>query len=561
MGNQDKRHFRRYRKGLDYSVKLNDAYYRATLTDYSVEGLGLLIGQPPKIAEGDVVDLAIEELAIRGAGKVVWSYSGPSGLRVGLKNMGPIGGRVRDYRFADILLGMQSAKRTGILTVENAGAVKKIYIRGGEMVFSSSNDKRDSLTELLVREGKLTEARRDAVVAEMQKTGRKEGALLIGMGCCSPADLVPLVKRQIEEVILGLFNLGDGSFSVEETVLSDREIVSLKLSTIDLIYSGAKRVGDVRQIAELVPSIDDVPVPLPDEGALARGVRLDDAGNTVLACVDGVTSVAGIIDRTGLDRFEVLRTLFALITIRLVEMQEIIFAAAEEIAAPEDEAAVPGVDPEEVRTIEEMHGKYVDLGYYGVLGVKPVASLQEIKSAYYRAAKKYHPDIHFSRADDLLKNKLSDIFSYVYEAYATLADPEKRREYDKSVSFRPARVASGGEKAKMKFEEGRAAFKKEQYGEAELLFGQATYFDSSVAVYHFYYGLSLFRQAKVKAAEKAIARAVKLDPFNADYLAELGFVFTTLGFPARAKGLFEKALKISPRHERARAGAAGPKAR
>ena len=560
MGTQDKRHFRRYAKGLGFSVKLNDAYYRATLTDYSVEGLGLLIEQPPKIAQGDVVDISIEELAISGTEKVVWSSSGPSGLRLGLRNMGPMGGRVKDYRFADILLGMQSAGKTGILTVEHAGIVKKVYIRGGEMVFSSSNDKSDSLAEMLLREGKLTAGQRDAVAAEMEKTGRKEGAILIGMGCCSPADLVPMVKRQIEEVILSLFNLGDGRFSIEETALPEREIVSLKLSTMDLIYSGAKRIGDVRQIAEVLPSLEEIPFLLRDQESSSM-VTLDESGMRVIACIDGWTTVEGIIDRTGLERFDVLRTLFAMITLRMVEMIATAPSGEEGSEAAVEEAVLPGIDPEVARTIEEMHSKYVDLGYYGILAVNPQASLAEIKRAYYRAAKLYHPDIHFSLADDSLKTKLSDIFSYVYEAYATLADAQKRREYDKAVNFRPARVASAGEKAKAKFDEGRAAFKKERYGESELLFGQATYFDSSVAAYHFYYGLSLFRQAKVKAAEKAIERAVKLDPINADYLAELGLVFSTLGFPARAKGLFEKALKISPRHEKARAGAAGLKPR
>jgi tetratricopeptide (TPR) repeat protein len=381
------------------------------------------------------------------------------------------------------------------------------------------------------------------------------------MGFCKPGDLVQLVRRQIEEIILGLFSLEDGSFSVQEAELPAGEIVELRLSARDLVYSGARRTADIRQIAELLPSLDDVPVFRPEATAPMWIVKLDDAGKRVLSCIDDHASVAGIITHSGMDKFEVLRTLFALINVRMVEMKTVDNFSGER---KEESGSCPPetvIDPEVRHAIEEMHEKYMDLGYYGVLGVKPHASPTELKSAYYRAAKTFHPDIHFSRADDSLKGKLSDIFSFVYKAYATLADPEKRREYDKSVTFKPAKVASAGENARMKFDEGRVAFRKERYGEAELLFGQATYFDSSVAEYHFYYGLCLFRQAKVKAAEKAIARALKLDPFNADYLAELGFVFSTLGFPARAKGLFEKALKVSPRHERAHAGAASLEAR
>jgi hypothetical protein len=559
MVTKEKRHFRRYRRGWVVPVRLNDIQYHAKLTDYSLDGLGLIIGQPPNIVEGDIIDVAIDELSIRAAKKVVWRNGGPSGLRIGLRNVGHMGGRMKDYRFADVLLGMQSCKKTGILTVEHGGFVRRVYFRDGDMVFSSSSDERDSLSGILVREGRLSEGQRRELVKERERTGRKEGALLVGMGFCEPGDLVPLVRRQIQEIILGLFSIGDGSFSVKETELPAHEIVALRLSAVDLIYSGTRRIGDIRRIAELLPSLDDIPVLSPDTAALRGRVKLDGAGKRVLACIDGNTSVAGIIARSGMDKLEVLRTLCAIINIRMAEMKAVDGSAQEKGGAVGGRFAEPAIDPQVRGTIEEMHRKYADLGYYGVLGVKPHASLAEMKSAYYRAAKIFHPDIHFSLADDSLKSKLSDIFSYIYEAYATLADPERRREYDKSVSFKPARPVSGGEKAKIKFEDGRAAFRRGGYADAELLFGQATYYDSSAAEYHYHYGLSLFRQGKIKAAEKAIARALKIDPSNATYLAELGFVFAELGFPARAKGLFEKALRISPDNERAAAGAAGIK--
>ncbi len=468
-------------------------------------------------------------------------------------------GLVKDYRLSDILLGMRSCRKTGILTVEYGGLVKKVFIRDGDMVFSSSSDRRDSLAEILLREGRISDEQHKALFREMERTGRKEGALLVGMGCCEPKDLVRLVRRQIEEIILGLFSLGKGRLSIEETELPANEILTLKLSALDLIYSGTKRVRDVRRIADVLPSLEVIPSLSLDMASLSGQVKLDEAGRRVLACIDGKTSIAGIVSLTGMDRLEVLRTVFAMLNIRMVEVKAPPQTGGEKGDDADTGARRPSLDPEVVHAIEEMHRKYMDLGYYGALGVAPDAALPEIKSAYYRAAKKYHPDIHFNLADDPLKEKLSDIFSYIFEAYATLGNSEKRREYDKSVSLRPTRPASAEEKAKIKCEEGRAALRNHRYAEAEMLFGQATYFDSSVADHHYYYGLALFRQNKAKAAEKALARALKLEPFNATYLAELGFVFAELGFPARAQGLFEKALKISPDHERAAAGVAGMK--
>ncbi len=198
MGTNDRRHFRRYRKGPDHSVKLNNTRCRAKLTDYSLDGFGLILEADPGIAEGDVIDVAIGEPAIRTVGKVIWRTRAPLGVRIGLKNIGQLGGLLRDYSFADIVLGMQSCRRTGILTVECGGFVKKVFFREGDMVFASSSGRKDSLAGILLREGRISSEQCDSLFRELEKTGGKEGALLVGMGFCEPKDLVGLVRRQIE---------------------------------------------------------------------------------------------------------------------------------------------------------------------------------------------------------------------------------------------------------------------------------------------------------------------------------------------------------------------------
>ncbi|AJJ64367.1 curved DNA-binding protein [Yersinia aldovae] len=61
--------------------------------------------------------------------------------------------------------------------------------------------------------------------------------------------------------------------------------------------------------------------------------------------------------------------------------------------------------------------------YYAVMDVEPTASLKEIKTAYRRLARKYHPDVS-SEVD--AENK----FKEVAEAYEVLKDTERRAEYD-----------------------------------------------------------------------------------------------------------------------------------
>jgi curved DNA-binding protein len=62
--------------------------------------------------------------------------------------------------------------------------------------------------------------------------------------------------------------------------------------------------------------------------------------------------------------------------------------------------------------------------YYKILGVSKKASAKEIKAAYRKLARKYHPDVNRGDA------KAEARFKEVNEAHEVLGDPEKRQRYD-----------------------------------------------------------------------------------------------------------------------------------
>ncbi len=66
--------------------------------------------------------------------------------------------------------------------------------------------------------------------------------------------------------------------------------------------------------------------------------------------------------------------------------------------------------------------------YYRILGLESSATSDEIRMAYKRLVRKYHPDLH---PDDI---KVQRVFGEIKEAYEVLGDLDKRLNYNLLLS-------------------------------------------------------------------------------------------------------------------------------
>jgi curved DNA-binding protein CbpA len=547
------RKFKRYKAKTIFQLALDTQTFNCKLLDYS-DGIKAVIYDSPLITPGTSLDIKIPHPSIDLKGEVVWSQRFSSEILVGVKRKDTIKGTFKDFKLSDILIGLKNSSSTGTLEVRSGSIIKKIHLRYGEMVFASSNEEEDRLAELIFRAGKISYEQYCNTIRIYNEGRKKQGTILVELGYLTSRELISALKNQIEEIIVSLFTIENGEFEFDERLSSEYDPLILNLNTPYLIYRGIKKINKLAAIKRFSPDINMHLYRSPKKSEVFKTLSLDDIDKRVLSFVSDKISVKNLLSLSPFNDFQTLKSLYALSGIDLIGIHE-----EDSELSPEDIVSefTSEKKKEFLSQVEETYKKCESREYYQILNISPTASSLEIKNAYYKMATKFHPDKHSSYASDDVKLKLTKIFTFLTEAYTVLTNPNQRKEYDRSISSRVKTVQKHSDSfshARTLFNDGLLEMWNNNFSQSAKLFHRALQIDSSQGKYFYYYSYALRKQDKVKEALEAINNALTLEPDNADYLAELGYVCIDLGLDKRAQMNFEKALKISPSNKKAQAG-------
>jgi len=151
----------------------------------------------------------------------------------------------------------------------------------------------------------------------------------------------------------------------------------------------------------------------------------------VLSNIDGRRSRTELADLTGIGEGDVDRILDKLAALGAVHLDEAAAKAngAHAPAAPPADETLD-LDPALRARIDEIHAALDTLDHYALLGVARDADRKAVKSAYYALAATFHTDRHFGKKLGSFKAKMEQIFGKATTAHDTLANKDRRAQYD-----------------------------------------------------------------------------------------------------------------------------------
>lgn len=164
------------------------------------------------------------------------------------------------------------------------------------------------------------------------------------------------------------------------------------------------------------------------------------------------------------------------------------------------------MDIDFIMQIEQRAASLDQLDYFEVLGLPRAAGADEVKAAYYRESRAYHPDRYAAVPSPQLRDVIGRIYRRINEAYTVLRDDAKRQRYLADVS--------GPERAqKLRFTElDEAAVKDEKKKKLEEQYGQTPNGRKYYAA-----ALKEFEAKRWDAAERALKSALMYEPANAKF--------------------------------------------
>jgi len=220
-------------------------------------------------------------------------------------------GRLGPLTLPSLLHDVCEERNTGVLSVKDGEIEKSIFIEKGHIVFARSNDREDRLVSLLIKRGMISLKGAEEAARISLETGKRLGGVLVERHAIRPQDLTWGVREQVKEIVISLFRWTRGTYDMTFGPLPSNEVITLKMSTEDLILEGIKGIDEWVRIQLAVGGLETRYQVSPRLDELGRLMTLTLDEWTLLSRCEAPVSLAQLCDTSPMKNFDVCRLVWA----------------------------------------------------------------------------------------------------------------------------------------------------------------------------------------------------------------------------------------------------------
>jgi len=478
-----------------------------------------------------------------------------------------------------LLLSLYRRRASGRLDLAREGLSKRVWLKDGVPVLAESNLPSESLGIQLLDAGRITRDDYAKLVETVRERRCKEGAALLAMGLMGPQDLFTALKDQVRRRLLDSMGWPRGDWSFDAADTPGADTVAFRCDPVALTHEGvAIHWPPSRLRAALAGPLGRYPEPSPRLAALAGRLHRDPDVDRLLAGLDGQQTLGQALGDcagpTALAAAWVLDALdaaawrdapagsagggaqatdhgpeFEIVVGRGAQAAP---AAAPTAAGDAPAAARRGPSPEAQalrRDITALHASLGERDHYAMLGVEHDAPLAAVKRAYFAAAKRFHPDAIGVLGLGDVRAQAQAVFARIVQAYETLSDPVRRRDYDQGLDGEGAEEIARVMQAEALYRKAEIMLRAGNFNGAHDFLRPAVQLYPEEGAYQSALGWVLYkmRPSDPKNARTHLEKAIGLDGQDAVAHFRLGLVLRALGDEPAAKRELDLAKRLDPK--------------
>ncbi len=450
----------------------------------------------------------------------------------------------------EVILELHKNSRSGVLRLERGAEKKQLVVSKGLLAFAESNQAEEHLARIMVKLNLIPQAKVKEI-ASLMKGGQTIEEAILAFAGSGMEDFEKGRREQATVILASLLGWGNCGmkFYPGDDLIRRQHSIGLFLPEA-LLLSARRAVTD-----RLIPN----PPSFQHE---SFGIAKDFADKVSLFPLDKAESYAyslmkesanaadalSLIPATDAKPEEILLRLFAL---GFISQKD----------STEEDSSVPSGIAED---LEDMLVRFESAGLYDILSVPADATPEQIQTAYYDLAKRYHPDrFQSNNISAALRTSAEKVFTLINQAYTTLRDPVLRTGYDEKrltkeskleaeLKARTAKKADDDKTAEALYRDGRALMNDGDYEKAVERLKGSVWLCPEKAVYNHYLGVAESEIPNLrKSAEQHLLKALELENSSTATRLELAKLYIKVMLRRKAEQQLQEVMRWAPNNREA----------